>query len=60
VPAETVFTRPDGPVVYRREGWGTEEVRPVLGRRNERLVEIRKGLSPGDKVSQRDLAEEDR
>ncbi len=60
VPAETVFTRPDGPVVYRREGWGTEEVRPVLGRRNERLVEIRQGLSPGDKVSQRDLAEEDR
>lgn len=60
VPAETVFTRPDGPVVYRRKGWGTEEVRPVLGRRNERLVEIRQGLSLGDKVSQKDLAEEDR
>lgn len=60
VPAETVFTRPDGPVVYRRQGWGTEEVKPVLGKRNERLVEIRKGLSLGDKVSQQDLAEEDR
>jgi RND family efflux transporter MFP subunit len=59
-PADAVFNRLDGPVVYRREGWGTEEVRPVLGRRNERLVEIRKGLSPGDKISQRDLAEEDR
>lgn len=60
VPAETVFTRPEGPVVYRRQGWGSEEVRPVLGRRNERLVEIRQGLSQGDKVSQKDLAEEDR
>ena len=60
VPAETVFTRPDGPVVYRRQGWRSEEVRPVLGRRNERLVEIKQGLSPGDKVSQKDLAEEDR
>jgi HlyD family secretion protein len=59
-PADAVFNRPDGPVVYRRQGWGTEEVRPVLGRRNERLVEIRKGLSPGDKISQRDLSEEDR
>jgi hypothetical protein len=60
VPAETVFTRPDGPVVYRRQGWGAEEVRPVLGKKNERLVEIRKGLSLGDKVSQQDLGEEDR
>jgi HlyD family secretion protein len=60
VPAETVFTRPDGPVVYRRQGWRSEEVRPVLGRRNERLVEIKQGLSLGDKVSQKDLAEEGR
>lgn len=60
VPAETVFTRPDGPVVYRRQGLGSEEVHPTLGRRNERLVEIVKGLAPGDKISQQDLAEEDR
>lgn len=59
-PADAVFNRPDGPVVYRRQGWGTEEVRPALGRRNERLVEIKSGLSPGDKISQRDLSEEDR
>ncbi len=60
VPAETVFTRPDGPVVYRRKGLGTEEVHPTLGRRNERLVEIVTGLSLGDKISQQDLAEEER
>jgi HlyD family secretion protein len=63
-PAEAVFNRPDGPVVYRRRGWGEEEVRPVLGRRNERLVEIREGLAPGDRISRNDLgsdlAEEER
>jgi HlyD family secretion protein len=59
-PVETVFNRPDGPVLYRRKGWGSEEVRPVLGRRNDRLVEIRKGLVPGDKISRRDLSEENR
>jgi len=59
-PAEAVFNRPDGPVVYRRHGWGNEELRPVLGRRNERLVEIVKGLAAGDLISRRDLAEEER
>jgi multidrug efflux pump subunit AcrA (membrane-fusion protein) len=56
-PAEAVFTRPDGPVVYRRSRWGSEEVRPVLGRHNDRLVEIRGGLKAGDMISGRDLAE---
>jgi multidrug efflux pump subunit AcrA (membrane-fusion protein) len=56
-PAEMVFNRPEGPTVYRRRGWGYEEVRPVLGRRNERLVEIVSGLSAGDLISRRDLGE---
>jgi HlyD family secretion protein len=55
VPAEAVFNRPDGPVIYRRTHWGFEPVRPELGRRNDRWVEIKKGLSPGDQVSRRDL-----
>ncbi|HEV7506638.1 MAG TPA: efflux RND transporter periplasmic adaptor subunit [Thermoanaerobaculia bacterium] len=54
-PAEAVFTRPEGPVVYRRSGWGSEPVHPVLGRRNDRLVEIKSGLRPGDMISRRDL-----
>jgi HlyD family secretion protein len=57
VPAETVFNRAGGPVVYRRTRWGFEEVRPELGRRNDRLVEIRGGLAAGDKVSRTDLGE---
>ncbi|MEA2604187.1 MAG: rane fusion protein macrolide-specific efflux system [Acidobacteriota bacterium] len=56
-PAEAVFTHSQGPVAYRRSRWGSEEVRPVLGRRNDRLVEIRGGLSPGDMISRRDLTE---
>jgi HlyD family secretion protein len=58
-PAEAVFNRLDGPVVYRRKGWGSEVVHPVLGRRNERLVEIVSGLAAGDMISRRDLSEED-
>ncbi|HEX4963687.1 MAG TPA: efflux RND transporter periplasmic adaptor subunit [Thermoanaerobaculia bacterium] len=57
-PAEAVFVGPEGPVVYRRSGWGSEPVRPELGRRNDRLVEIRSGLKAGDMISRRDLAGE--
>jgi HlyD family secretion protein len=57
VPVEAVFNRPDGPVVYRKAGWRSEEVRPALGLRNDRQVEIRSGLKPGDLVSRRDLSE---
>jgi HlyD family secretion protein len=56
VPAEAVFNRPDGPVVYRRTRWGFAAVHPALGRRNARWVEIRSGLSAGDRVARRDLA----
>ena len=59
-PAEAVFNRSEGAVVYRRRGWGREEVRPVLGRRNDRLVEIKSGLVPGDRISRIDLGEEAR
>jgi hypothetical protein len=55
-PVEAVFNRPGGPVVYRKSGWGSEEVHPVLGRRNDRLVEVRSGLKAGDLVSRRDLS----
>lgn len=57
VPAEAVFNRVSGPVVYRKTGWGSEEVRPTLGQRNDRQVEIRSGLKDGDRVSRRELAE---
>ena len=59
-PLEAVFNRADGPVVYRKTGWRSEEVHPVFGRRNDRLVEIKSGLKAGDMVSRRDLAQEGR
>jgi RND family efflux transporter MFP subunit len=54
VPAEAVFNRPGGPVVYRRSRWGTETVHPRLGRRNATRVEVLSGLAPGDRVSLHD------
>jgi HlyD family secretion protein len=59
VPAEAVLNRPGGPVVIRRGagiGHPAEEVRPRLGRRNGRLVEILSGLAEGDRVALRDPA----
>lgn len=53
IPSEAVVNGPGGPVVYRRAGWTVEEVRPKLGRRNERLVEVIGGLAPGDQVALR-------
>jgi HlyD family secretion protein len=55
-PLEAVFNRAGGPVLYRKAGWGSEAVRPVLGVRNDREVEIKSGLKAGDRVSRRDLA----
>lgn len=54
VPAEAVFNRPEGPTIYRRTRWGVEELRPRLGRRNDRWVEIVSGLSEGNAVALRD------
>jgi hypothetical protein len=54
VPAGAVFNGPEGPVVFRRTRWGTEEVRPQLGRRNDRWVEIVSGLAEGDSIALRD------
>lgn len=53
VPAEAVVSQPDGPVVYRRAGWSLDEVRPRLGRRNGRFVEVLEGLAPGEQVALR-------
>jgi multidrug efflux pump subunit AcrA (membrane-fusion protein) len=35
---------------------GYERITVTLGRRNDKLVEIREGLSEGDRVARRDLA----
>lgn len=53
VPAAAVVNRTEGPVVYRRAGWSLDEVRPRLGRRNGRFVEVLEGLAPGEQVALR-------
>ncbi|HEX2642550.1 MAG TPA: efflux RND transporter periplasmic adaptor subunit [Thermoanaerobaculia bacterium] len=56
IPAEAVVNSREGPVVYRRSGWGVEEVRPRLGRRNDRFVEVIDGLAAGDRLALRGAA----
>ena len=50
VPAEAVVASPDGPVVYVEGFMGPKPVRPELGRRTERWVEVEAGLAEGDRV----------
>jgi len=58
VPLDAVFTRPDGPVAFKRTSVGFEVVRLQLGKRNLRFAEVLSGLSFGDRVSRRDLEQE--
>ena len=58
IPLEAVFTRPDGPVAFRRTSVGHEVVRLQLGKRNLRFAEVLGGLKAGDRVSRRDLEQE--
>ena len=54
VPAEAVFVTPDGPVAYRSSGDGVSRVKVTLGKRNATAIEVKAGLSPGDRVSRVD------
>ena len=49
-PLDAVVNRADGPLVYRQTGFGSETVRPRLGRHNDRWVEVLAGLRAGDLV----------
>jgi HlyD family secretion protein len=51
VPADAVFVTPEGPVAYRESGGKLERVKLVLGQRNQTAIEVKQGLSPGDRVS---------
>ena len=57
VDADSVFMKPEGPVVFRRTMWGHEAVPVELGRRNDDSVEVLSGLREGDDVSLVDLGE---
>jgi HlyD family secretion protein len=55
VPADAVFPTDAGPVAYRKTAFGHERCELTLGARNERSVEVKAGLGPGDRVARRDL-----
>jgi multidrug efflux pump subunit AcrA (membrane-fusion protein) len=58
IPLEAVFSRPDGPIAFRRTSVGHQVVRLQLGKRNLRYAEVLSGLSQRDRVSRRDLEAE--
>jgi multidrug efflux pump subunit AcrA (membrane-fusion protein) len=51
VPAEAVLATASGPLVYSKTLFGVEAVRPRLGRRNDRAVEVLGGLAAGDRLA---------
>ena len=50
VPQEAVRVGPEGPWVRLRQSFGTREVQPELGRRNQDFFEVVTGLKEGDRV----------
>lgn len=55
-PREAVFLRDGGPVVWAKRALGWKELKVVLGRSNQRQVEVKEGLAAGDLLSPVDLA----
>jgi multidrug efflux pump subunit AcrA (membrane-fusion protein) len=55
VPVDAVFVTEAGPIVWRKTATGFEAKRVEVGQRNKELVEVRAGLSTGDRVSRVDL-----
>ncbi len=55
VPLDAVFTRPSGPVAFRKTPVGFQQVPVKLGRKNRSHVEVLEGLVADDRVSRRDL-----
>lgn len=50
IPREAVQVSSDGPYVYRRDALNVDRVPVRLGRENDKLVEVVKGLDAGDRV----------
>jgi multidrug efflux pump subunit AcrA (membrane-fusion protein) len=51
IPRKAVFVSDEGkPIVHRRGAFSVDPVAVELGRENEEFVEVKKGLSPGDRV----------
>jgi multidrug efflux pump subunit AcrA (membrane-fusion protein) len=55
IPLSSVFPSDDGPIAFKAAGDSAERRVLVLGKRGKRGVQVIQGLSPGDKVSRRDM-----
>jgi multidrug efflux pump subunit AcrA (membrane-fusion protein) len=60
IPVDAVFVTPDGPVAYRDQDGEVETVRLELGRRSSTMIEVIRGVAPGDRVSRVDPERGDR
>jgi HlyD family secretion protein len=54
IPSDAVFVTPAGPVAYRESGGKVEQVALTLGKRSSSMIEVKGGLSAGDRVSRVD------
>ncbi len=54
IPSDAVFVTPTGPVAYRETGGKVEQVALTLGKRSSTTIEVKTGLSAGDRVSRVD------
>lgn len=54
IPSDAVFVTPAGPVAYRESGGKIERVALTLGKRSSTMIEVKSGLSAGDRVTRVD------
>jgi HlyD family secretion protein len=50
IPRDSIYLGAAGPFVHRRGALNVEQVPVKLGRENDRMVEVVKGIEPGDRV----------
>jgi hypothetical protein len=55
VPADAVFPTAAGPVAFRKTSFGYDRRELAIGSRTETSVEVKGGLSAGDRIARRDL-----
>ncbi len=57
IPVDAIFSSPEGPVAYKRQGDSSQRTLLTLGKRGKRGVQVLSGLAKGDSISRTERVE---